>query len=159
MPGTAGARSASYSLIVPESQGGEQRWCQGMEAHGRMAIGTELPPELWGGAVLPPLLHLPKSPRAEAMCHCIFSNSAKLCLREVKDKSPEVYMFDSHLTRQLSAARGNTAVQISSRSQRLSFQPYSHFACLVVGALGKSVNDTVPTLLAGKDSGTSTLGK
>lgn len=68
-------------------------------------------------------------------------------------------MFDSHLTRQLSAAGGNTAVQISSSSQRLSLQPSSHFACLVVGALGKRANEAVPTLLAGNDSDTSTLGR
>lgn len=69
-------------------------------------------------------------------------------------------MFDSHLTRQLSAAGGNAAVQISSSSsQRLSLQPFSHFACLVVGALGKRANEAVPTLLARNNSDTSTLGR
>lgn len=76
----------------------------------------------------------------------------------MKDKSPEVYMFDSHLTQQLSAARGNTGVHVSSSSQRLSLLPYSHFACLVQ-ALGKSVNGAMPNLLARNEAGTSTLGK
>jgi hypothetical protein len=40
-------------------------------------------------------------------------------------------MFDSHLTRQLAAARENTFALIASSSQGQSRQPYSHFACLV----------------------------
>lgn len=44
------------------------------------------------------LFHLPESSGAEAMCPHIFSSSAKLHLGEAKDKSPEVCMFDSHLT-------------------------------------------------------------
>ena len=88
---------------------------------------------------LPPLRRLPESPGAEATCHHIFSNSAKLSLGKVKDKSPEVCVFDSHLTWQLSAARGNTAEQASSSSQRLSLQFYSHFAscCLGLGEEGQ----------------------
>lgn len=86
---------------------------------------------------LPPLCRLPESPGAEATCHHIFSNSAKLRLGKVKDKSPEVCVFDSHLTWQLSAARGNAAEQASSSSQRLSLQLYSHFAVLLFGPWGR----------------------
>lgn len=68
-------------------------------------------------------------------------------------------MFDSHLTQQLSVARGNTAAHNSSSSQRPSLRPYSHFVCLVVQALGKSVNDAMPNLLFRNDAGTGTLGK
>lgn len=97
---------------------------------------------------LPPLPHFPESPRAEATCHHIFSYSAKLCLGEVKDKSPEVCEFDSHLTRLLSTARGSTAVQISSSRLRLSLQLYSCFACLIVGPCGRvSMMQCQPSLL------------
>lgn len=91
--------------MVPERWGGyEMESGQG----GTQGDGdrTGHSPEPWYEGALPPLLHLPQSPSAEAMCHHIFSSSAKLCLREAKDKSPEVCMFDSHLKQQLSAATG-----------------------------------------------------
>ena len=40
-----GACPASDSLVVPERQSGEERQCQGTEAHRRMAAGPGLPPE------------------------------------------------------------------------------------------------------------------
>lgn len=69
------------------------------------------------------------------MCHHIFGSSAKLCLIEAREKSPEVYTFDSHLTQQLSAARGNTCVLIlsSSRGQQSSaLYPSACFAALAL---------------------------
>lgn len=70
---------------------------------GGQRVGTGL--ELWEKQPYRPP-HLPESPGAEAMCHHTLSSSAKLCLREARDKPPEVCVFDSHLTQQLRAARG-----------------------------------------------------
>lgn len=124
--GQLGASSASDSRLVPERKGREERRCQGMKAHRTVAIGTGFPAEHWREAVLLPFLRLPG---AEATCHHIFSNSAEECLRKVKDKSLEVCMFESHLTRQLCGARGNTPAAAP--------ESCSHFACLVVQALGE----------------------
>lgn len=84
---------------------------------------------------------LPESSGAEGPCHHVFSSSAKLCLGEARDASPEVFTL-SHTYRGSCVLPGAIL-----HRQLLSLRPCSRSACLVVWAWGRVNNAMQPSLL------------